>query len=241
MAVSAQERQFLLNQLTKLAVADLANLWKQADRLADIDFAAFVINAFPELVSPFSEAAAQLAATWFEQSSPSSSYVATTAPPIAEERLLSSARWALGGDGLQGLERLKGTMQRAVFDGARQTTLINVKQDPGSRWVRHARPDACAFCRLLATRYSDPKYWYHSTDSALKAGSSRRIRGARVADDYHDDCRCVAVEVREGQDYEPPEYVHEWNDQYDKAWANDGTGQLKGVLKQWRAQAPEIN
>lgn len=216
-------------------------MWSQAEALSDAEFFALVVTAFPAVVDPFVEMSAQLAATWFEQSLPASAYVAVTAPPLPEERLIGSARWALGVGGKDGRERLTGTVQRAVFDGARLTTTINVERAGDSRWVRHAQPDACAFCRLLCTRYSDPDYWYKSTDTALKAGSSGRIRGAgRVADDYHDDCRCIAVEVREDQQYDPPEYVQEWNTQYEKAWANDGTGQLKSVLSQWRSQSPEI-
>src|SRR6476660_2923695 len=128
MAVSPEERQFLLSQVNRLAANDLRTLWAQADRLTDVEFAAFVAQGFPNVVDPYVAVAADLAATWFEQSDPTSTYRADTAPPIPVERRTESAQRALGAKGDQGLRRLQGTTQRAVFDGARDTTLLNVER-----------------------------------------------------------------------------------------------------------------
>lgn len=187
-------------------------------------------------MDPFVSLAGDLAASWFEESAPSSPYIAVTAPPIPEARLESSARWALGAQGDQGLKRLEGTVQRAVFDGARDTIVLNVDRT-GSHWIRHARSDACAFCRMLATRHDNPRYWYASNNSALDVVDPRN-RGPRAlgSTGYHDDCRCIAIEVREGQDYTPPDYVEQWNDEYRKARANAGTGDAKQILAAWRQQ-----
>lgn len=154
MAVSAVERRYLLSQLSSLAVRDLYSLLDRAKRLSDAEFAAFVVDAFPQLADPYVEMAAQLAADWFEHSDPAGKYVALTADPISRERLEASARWALQSLGTpEGTfqSRLDGALQRAVFDGSRETTLVNVERT-GSRWRRDARPDACAFCKMLATR-----------------------------------------------------------------------------------------
>lgn len=203
--------------------------------LGAAEFVAFIKEAFPELASSFFEMAATLSATWFELSAPTSTYRAVTAPLPAVERFAASAQWALGASGDVGRDRLTGTLQRSVFDGARETTLINIERTQ-SYWVRHARPDACPFCRMLATRHSDPDYWYTSNDAALQVGRSGRIRGNRkVGEDYHDFCRCIAVEVREGQEYEPPEYVQKWDDEYEKAVANAGSrGDVKAIQAAWR-------
>ncbi|AXQ64915.1 capsid maturation protease [Mycobacterium phage Renaud18] len=186
-------------------------------------------------------AAAEMSATWYELSAPSSTLVVETAAAIPVERLTQSAEWALGAKGEQGLARLEGTVQRAVFDGARETTLINVAREPGSRWVRHARPEACAFCRMMATRYENPRMWYRSEESALNVvgrGRAGRARGKRKVGSkgYHDDCRCIAVEVRPGQDYEPPEYVQAWNEELAKAQANAGKNDARSILAAWRDQ-----
>lgn len=265
-----------------LATADLQTLWAQADRLADVEFAAFVIQAFPELVDPYVEMAGMLAANWFEESLPESPYVAATAPLPEAQVFTKSAEWALGAYGDAGRDRLEGTIQRSVFNGARETIVLNV-ENTGSRWVRHARADACAFCRMLATRHDDPDTWYRTSESALdvvgrslnltvadqraiasgqitkEAALARREkyaigrrkgqtkvrqqRGKRAVGStgYHDHCHCQALEVREGQEYDPPGYVLEWSETYKRAWkavpegtsyANDGA--LKALLSEWR-------
>lgn len=223
MAVTPQERQFLLDQLNLTASSSLAAVWSRAAVLDSAAFTAFMVDAFPELAGMYAATSAQMAATWFEMSAPASTYVAVTAPLPPVEKLATSAEWALGAQGEQGLARMEGTLQRAVYDGARDTIILNVEKT-GSRWVRHARPDACAFCRMLATRHDNPRSWYRTRESAL--GSSG----------FHDHCRCQAVEVREGQSYTPPSYVQEWDDEYRKAAANAGRGDAKSILAAWRQQ-----
>lgn len=214
MAVSAPERQYLLNQVGRLAKSDLDRLWVQADQLADIDFFTYIVEAFPQIVDPYHQAAGQLAANWFEESLPTSAYVATVADPLPVEKLASSARWALGGDGVVGLARLQGTLQRAVFDGARDTTLLNV-QSTKSRWARYASANACEFCRLLATRGAA----YRSENTA--------------ATKVHDHCSCIPVEDRDNT-YEPPDYVNAWTDQYKAARDAADSGDPKQILAAWR-------
>lgn len=191
-------------------------------------------------------AAADMAATWFEESVPGPAIVADLAPA---ERLRSSAQWALGADGNDALKRLNGTTQRAVYDGARSTTLANVERTK-SRWAREARPDACAFCRLLATRSREQLYLSHGIVFDKELGAHRtkvvgrrgRARGTQaLGDRYHDDCRCIAVEVPNPESYVLSDQAQQWQDEYLKARANAGTGDVKEILAAWRTQAPEIN
>jgi hypothetical protein len=175
-SISAPERQYLLAQVGQLAQSDLDALWQQAEQLADVDFFTYIVQAFPDVVDPYYAAASALAATWFEDSSPDSPYIAKVADPLPVEKLASSAQWALGGDGVVGKDRLSGTLQRAVFDGARQTTLLNVKAT-GSRWSRYASATACEWCRMLSTRGAV----YHTEGTAMHT---------------HDHCHCLAVEAR---------------------------------------------
>lgn len=163
--------------------------------------------------------AASLSGVWFEESL---AVPAVLADPIPIERLQSSASWALGADGRKALDRLSHTTQRAVYDGARDTTLVNVERND-MRWARDARPDACSFCRLLATRTD--QYLYKSRDTA--------------ATKVHDDCRCLPIEVIDPDDYELPDHVQQWEEEYLKARANAGTGDPKQILAAWRAQQPE--
>lgn len=164
MAVSAAERRFIMAQLGQRAKEDMIRLWDAAGRFEDIDFANFVADAFPDLASGAHQLAAEVSATLFEQDFPE--VTATPAPALPQEKLRSSAQWALGADGLDGLDRLQGTLQRAVFDGDRETTVLNATSN-GMRWVRVARPNACAFCRMLASRSTLSDDLYRSEEAAL--------------------------------------------------------------------------
>lgn len=216
MAVSAPERQYLLNQVNRLAANDLNRLWSQAEQLADVDFFAYILQAFPDLVDPYHQAAGQLAANWFEESLPSSGYIAKVVDPLPVGKVTASAQWALGGDGVKALNRLGGTLQRAVFDGARETTWLNIEAT-NTAWARYASANACAFCRLLATRGAD----YRSEKTA--------------ATKVHDHCSCIPVEDRDGS-YQPPDYLERWQSEYRTARTESRSGDPKQILAAWRQQ-----
>lgn len=200
--------------MDNLAQQQLNSLWSQAERLADVDFATYVVAAFPDIADPFVEMSAMLAANWFEESDPTSVYRAVTAPPIAAARLSESARWALGASGDVGKDRLTGSLQRAVFDGARETTILNV-QRTDSKWARYASANACEFCRLMAIRGSV----YHKETIAGKK--------------FHDHDKCISVEDR-SDNYEQPDYVARWQDEYTSARDAAGSGDAKQILAAWR-------
>ena len=132
---------------------------------------------------------------------------------------------------------MSGTLQRAIFNGARETTVLNVESEQGSKWVRYASPNACAFCAVMATRQPV----YNSEHSALRVvgrgkafatnfnpdGSRKsggqakgvKLRGTqKLGEKYHDDCHCVAVEVRPGDTYDPPEHIRQWQQSYQDAF-----------------------
>lgn len=258
MAVSPAERQYILSQIGRAAEADLKTLWQQAEALPSNEFARFIIEAFPELADPYAALAADAAAVWYDDSPTPSVYVATPGPLPVAEQLTSSATWALGATGTEGLTRLQGTLQRTVFDAARDTVLHNVDSEPGARWARHASANACAFCAMAATRGAvytskaaaetvvgrrteitlgdrrkiaaglmtreqayENRARYVSARAAAKAGKAvgdekaRQTRGVqKLGKKYHDHCHCIAVEVRPGQSYQPPEYVQKWEEAY---------------------------
>ena len=192
-------------------------MWRRAERLSNTEFAQFLIDAFPEVVDPYASMAGDLAADWYEQSAPELDYVASPSGMPDETVLTQSASWALGATGEAGLDRLAGTMQRAVFNAARDTIIDNVRNERGAGWARHASANACAFCRMTATRGAV----YGSRASAMKS---------------HDFCHCVAVEVRPGRDYEPAPYVERWTKEYNQARKAAGSGDPKQILAAWRQQ-----
>jgi hypothetical protein len=95
------------------------------------------------------------------------------------------------------------------------------KIDSTVRWAAYAPGQASPRDRLAGA------------ESATRVGG--RSRGARKAGTaYHDHCRCVAIAVRAGTTYQAPAYMQEWEDQYLKARANAGSGNMTAIQAAWR-------
>lgn len=163
---SAAERRFIMDQLGTRAKEDMYQLWNAAERLVDIDFFRYVADAFPDIVIPYNQLAAEFSASIFEEDFPELAATAVVADPPPVEALRNSAEWALGADGRKALDRMAGTIQRHIYDGDRDTTVINAEA-MGMRWVRIARPNACAFCRLLASRAAAGVDNYRNSDAVF--------------------------------------------------------------------------
>ena len=127
-----------------------------------------------------------------------------------------------------------GVPVRRVFDASRQTVIVNAAHEPGTRYARYASPTACAFCRMLATRTTEADGLYFSKQSATRVvGRGGRPRGTQaIGDRFHDNCKCVAVAIRPGDTYEPPEFVAKWDKEYKAAAANGGG--VKAILREMR-------
>lgn len=264
------ERRALLGELERLGLADLSKLWRAADR-AD-DFRALMIDAFPELVLQYGSMAADLAAVWYDDAAPNLPYRARVADPPKVARFAESATWALNtGAGMDALDLMGGTFQRGMWDMSRDTTIENVGAEAGALWARHASANACEFCRMLATRGAV----YASESAAERVGGrgkdvstsfdamGKRKRGGlakgvrtrgtqKVGDRYHDNCHCVAIEVRPGDTYDPPPYVADWEAEYVAAskiasqehrmsggsnpidLSGSGAGDTKSILREMR-------
>lgn len=158
-------------------------MWRRAAQ-TDTEFATLMMAAFPQIAQAYAGIAGDLAADWYQAAAPALPYTPVTAPPMVE-RWTQSARWALGADGEAALTRMSGSLQRAVFDGARDTTILNTEFEPGARWARHASANACEFCRMLATRGAV----YRTEHDAVRVGgrsadlsvADRRMRAAGLA------------------------------------------------------------
>jgi hypothetical protein len=163
---SAAERRFIMDQLGTRAKEDMYQLWNAAERLPDVDFFRYVADAFPDIVIPYNQLAAEFSASIFEEDFPELAATAVVADPPPLEALRKSAEWALGADGRKALDRMAGTIQRHIYDGDRDTTVANAEV-MGMRWVRIARPNACAFCRLLASRAAAGVDNYRNSDAVF--------------------------------------------------------------------------
>lgn len=74
--------------------------------------------------------------------------------------------------------------------------------------------------RLAARRfYSRDSKWGRTGEAKV-----RRPRGSRaLGSKYHDHCHCMVVAVRPGQYYNPPDYVQQWQKDYNAAHAEHGS------------------
>ncbi|OZE81932.1 hypothetical protein CH304_12845 [Rhodococcus sp. 15-649-1-2] len=204
--MTPDEQRVILDSLNLSATQNIDNLWRNASR-ANFDSSQFrevMIQGVPELVDSYAAAAGDIATVWYEDAAPDLSYLATPAELVPAEQLEASTSWALRADGESALTRIAGFTARAIFGSARRTIVENSEKEPGATWARHAQAGSCAFCRMLATR---------SEVYASKASATT----ARGRDKYHDHCRCTAVAVRPGQVYTPPDYVEQWEEQYQQA------------------------
>lgn len=236
--IEPSERQLILSRIGLVAERDLAALWAKASALSSDEFRAYMLEAFPALVDPFAAAAADAAAVWYDETPSTTNYIPEPGPLPLAEQLTTSAAWALGATGVAAIPRLEGVLSRAVFDAARDTVLHNIESEPGAKWARHASSNACAFCAMMATRgavYSSKAAaetvvgrGKAMTAEELKvrlAGGTRidgrtaaagvKTRGTQeLGKKYHDKCHCIAVEIRPGQKYQPPDYVQQWEEAY---------------------------
>lgn len=256
MTVSPLERRSLLSRLVRVGAEDLRTLWRYA-ATSDQDFPPFFREAFPELVIPLAVTAIDMAAAWYDETPSETDYIAVPGPLPIIEAIQRSVEWALGADGDKARDRLDGTLQRIVFNAYRDTITTNVGNESGARWARYASANACAFCAMLATR----DVLYTSEEAATRvvgrgaemtpadrraraAGRSRvgghtarggqRPRGSRpLGEKYHDHCSCIAVEVRPGGIYTPPDYVSKWEEAYtDASREVQGTDMILAHMRQ---------
>lgn len=185
----------VVGDLQTLALADLVTFFNEYG--AEDDAAELSQTVVPHIVRPYAAAAGTVTAQWYDELLPASPFRATPAgllTVLPDQRFTKMLRWAFNAPGkAKPVDRVAGSVKRMVADTSRVTVIENTRREH-VRWVRSARPGACAFCRMLATR--DPVYW--SEESALRC---------------HDHCMCVAVPVRSGV-YTPPPHVREWAREY---------------------------
>jgi hypothetical protein len=247
LAAHAAALQSILADLGTVTVQQLVHLFRQYSGAPD--FPAVVKQAFPGIVTPHAHAAAAITAQWYDELAPG--FHATPAVDLPAARLEKTLNWALyaptkpqpaqpdipapvsAPEPAVTLERLAGSAKRMVMDASRDTVVDNaVKQD--FKWARYASANACAFCRLMATR--GPVY--ASERSATKVvgrGPAQTTKGTRkLGESYHDHCRCIAVPVPDGETYTPPDYTSQWEQDY-LAARKAGNRDAKSILAHMRA------
>lgn len=197
--------QVLLQKLGTVASTAVATVWANA---ADSEQ---VKNAFGPTIDPYVAASGTLTAQWYYNLNPDSAFATEVTAAPATEMFQKSAGWAYSQ--ADPLEALKLITERHIFTASRDTVVQNARRE-GVKYARYASANACAWCRVLATREAV----YHSAENAIKG---------------HDGCHCMAVPVRNGDSWTPPDYTQSWMQEYNDARDAVG-GNLDDIVNHMR-------
>lgn len=118
-------------------------------------------------------------------------------------------------------QQVEAASQKLVADAGRNELIAAIEADTQAHgYARVAKPGACYFCRMLATRGAV----YHSRESAGVVTASTHLgNDARgEVNRYHNNCHCTVVPLF-GKHYEPPAHTRA-----DQALWNDVTKGLHG-------------
>ena len=234
-----------LTELATRSGESAAALINRIGGLTPAEGRAFITDAYPALLDPFLAASGQLTTAWYaEQPAPDPKpgvglFLPSPAPLPDPSQLAVSARWALTQN--DPLTALRGNAIRNTMNASRDTVILNADRED-VRWVRRAQPNACGFCKMLATRAGQSKWASAYTSRGLARDSSGNLRlnddgqpylvvssrrrrnrkptARKTGQTYHNHCKCTAVPLRDGS-YDPPDYVEQWERDY-RAARDDG-------------------
>lgn len=170
-------------ELTRLAANDLAALWRQVSNFAEARVA--LADALPALVDTYGQAAAAVAADWYDEARAaaevSGSFRALPAS-ISDPGADVLAGWAASkGTDLAAIQELAlGGMQRRILNFSRQTVMGSSLADPSADGWQRIGTGECDFCAMLVGRGA--VYSEASADFAS-----------------HDHCHCAAVPAFKGR------------------------------------------
>lgn len=184
MPTASEQRQALID-LTTIARRDLMALWATLGGLGADEVRDALIALLPAIGDTYGEAAAALAADWFDDLRDTAAvpgrFTAEPAGPVEPARWESLARWGVGPlygdnpDAAAALMLIAGGLQRTIADRHRLTIVDNSIRDPQANgWTRVGVGDNCGFCRMLIDRghvYSEATVTFRSHDHCNCAAS----------------------------------------------------------------------
>ena len=241
-AARANEYRALLGEASRMAQEDLVALWRRLEHLDPQSLYAALRDGVPEVVGAYRAMTADTALVFYEETQGLAfdAAEARAAGMVNRAQLDASLRWAIYSGGADVLGKIAGVVQKHVIDGSRQYALSGFHRQ-GSLWVRSARPQACEFCRMLATRAvtREGAGWgpYVSAAGAVTvgAGKSKQGQSQPTGTEFHDHCMCIPVLASE---YEPPSYVGRWAGEYYAAVDEVGNSfDYKAILSVMRQNA----
>ncbi|OFO13402.1 hypothetical protein HMPREF3088_05640 [Corynebacterium sp. HMSC22B11] len=225
-----------LDGLEKLAWRDLLAWWNATEGTPFLQRRALMEEPFTAITTAYGEQAAHAAADYlFLQRSLDETLARLDYPEVADpvtyDQAVAAYRSAtrlsnsdfkrlmeLGKDyagnqfNVVTMEKLSGALNRMVLLPARSTIVNNLGSDRS--FARVPEPGACLWCLMLASR-----------GAVYRASTALYKDGAR----YHDNCRCVAVEVSA---HAPLPRI---NQELEAAWkkAQEGGGTQADLYRNW--------
>lgn len=257
--------QNVIDGLSAVAFAQIKTLLLTVDDPNPIVFRDALLDAYPELLLPFTDSAAQVSAQWYMELREGTGITSPFTPVLAasppKEQLDAGVRYALSPVfqpqrfiGSDVLSMLAGFTQRMIADAGRDTisgsTAVETRR---TYYQRVPRAGCCAFCGLLASRGAAYRSassagavqgrGVDASDTAGKAGGQGKgvqARGSQaIGDRFHDFCRCVVAPKFYDADNDYLDYVEKYfSDQYGDVAAENGNNarDLKLTLANWRKE-----
>lgn len=145
-----------------LADADLVSLWGGLDLSSPRAARNALLEHVPAITTEYGEAAAVVAADWYDEVRSAERVRASFRAIMAEafpaefvrKRVKFGAAHLFTPHPAAMLPFLRDVTQEYVLQPGRDTILRSVAADEeASGWERVARPDACGFCRMLSGRF----------------------------------------------------------------------------------------
>lgn len=223
-----------LDYVNKMAMHDMLNILRTAKQLDREQARLYLTDAFEALVNTYGGVSAEMTAAWWNEIVADELYDASPAYMPTYEQLTTEVRWGMSTNAVGRIDvtsRMAMLLQKHIFGASRNTIDLNAL-NTGVKYARVAQPDACSFCRVLASRgavygseaaalfvgmagvkkhYSDGK----EKGTRFKKG---RVRGVLSAGSkYHDHCACIAAPAGEGVDMNYPDYFSDFENDYNAA------------------------
>lgn len=203
------------DDLTRRITRDIQKAWRALGATSPEGKRDALLDIVPGLVETYGEAGAVVALEYFESTTGATG---TIYPGSTPDAVQGSIRAVIGGlwEGRDAevLAAVVASATRHMLQVGRSTIYESARATPGVRFARVPEPGACDWCRIMSSRGA--------------VYLTKRTAGGD-GNDYHDDCNCDPVAIRDGDDL--PYDADALYDEYKAAWdAAGGAGVQAGTV-----------
>ena len=181
---------------------NIRQLWRGLGAVSPQEKRDALMDYVPGLVDTYGQVAATIAAEYFEEMTGGTAVLADT---YSREAVQGSVRAFAGrlwtGEQATVAAGVSAAARRHMLQRGRSTLYESALRAPGVAYARVPEPGACNWCLLLSSRGA-----VYAKDTVTKVSEARMytgtsgLRGRRPGEDFHDDCRCDGVAVRDDDD-----------------------------------------